>query len=231
MDDTKKDSVRHRLAEFLGREAYNRLVESVPATRQKGRLRFWQEQLLQRAALAGVAISSIGEFLRVLEGAAPLPAPPEPWTRDVFLHRIEKWPYGGFPLDETPSEWMAAAWEIDRVREKLSGEMARTVSKTGELNYTGEYLRYLARSLSVPRQVELFLYIRERCVTRELEFRPEFERVFSESVPFLPPPLTRQQLLVELGLTEDEYQRLTRVAPFPPAPGDLDEPKGGEIPF
>jgi hypothetical protein len=225
--DTEKDRLRLWLAEVLGREAYNRLVESLPATRQKGRLRFWQEQLLQRAASAGVAISSASELLRVLDGASLQPGPPEPWTREVFLNRIEKWPHGDLPLDETPPEWMAAAWEIDRVRGELSSEMARTVSKTGELLYTDEYLRYLSRALSVSQQVELFLYIRERCVTREAEFRPGFERAFSECVPSLPPPLTRQQLLDELGLTEDEYQRLHS----PPAPADSEQPTGEDIPF
>ena len=60
---------------------------------------------------------------------------------------------GGFPLDETPPEWMAAAWEIERVRNKLSSEMARTVGKTGELACTNGYLRYLSRSLPLARQV------------------------------------------------------------------------------
>jgi hypothetical protein len=229
-DDSERDSIRQRLAEALGREAYNRLVGSVPATRQRGRLRFWQEQLLQRAASAGVAIASAADFLRVLEGAAQLPGPPEPWTQEVFLRKIEAFPYVGFPLDETPPEWMAAAWEIDRVRAELSWEMARTVSKTGQLYYTGEYLRYLSRSLPVARQVELFRYIRERSVTREEEFRPGFERAFPECVPSLPPPLTRQQLLDALGLTEDEYQRQTG-GWSPPESGDPEPTTGSEGPL
>jgi hypothetical protein len=229
--DKERDSARDRLSEVLGREAYNRLVGSIPATRQRGRLRFWQEQLLQRAASAGVAISSASELLRVLDGATLLHAPSVPWTREVFLREIEAFPLGGFPLDETPAEWMAAAWEISRVREEISGEMARTVSKIGELAYTDEYLRYLSGSLSVPRQVELFLYIRERCVTREAEFRIGFERVFPECVPFLPPPLTHQQLLDELGLTEEEYQLSTRGDQLPPAPGNSEQPTKEDIPF
>lgn len=91
-----------------------------------------------------------------------------------------------YPLDETPTEWMAAAWEIDHVREMLRDDMTRTVSKGGELAYTDEYLFFLAQSLPIARQVELFLRIREECFTREVEFRLGFERAFPASVPFLP---------------------------------------------
>jgi len=177
-----------RLAEAVGSEAYNHLVASVPSTRDRGRLRFWQEQLLRRAASEGVAILTAEEFLRVFDRACLLPVPTEPWTREVFLRRIEEWSLGGFPLDETPAEWMEAAWRIDRVREQVSGEMARTVGKIGGLAYEDEYLGFLSRSLPIPRQVELFLFIRERCATGEAEFRPGFERAFPECVPFLPPP-------------------------------------------
>jgi len=124
---------RGLLAEALGWKAYNRLVESVPEVQRRGRLRFWQEDLLQEASHSGVVISDVEEFIRVFEGASPVPGPPEPWTREVFLAGIEDFPFGGIPFDETPPEWMAAAWEIERVRSLLSAEMARTVGKTGEL--------------------------------------------------------------------------------------------------
>jgi hypothetical protein len=126
--DLNLANIRSRLAEALGWKAFNRLVESVPNVRQRGRLRFWQEQLLQQASDTGVVVSTVEEFITVFDGASPVPVPAEPWTREVFLSEIEAFPYVGFSLEETPPEWMAAAWEIERVRNELSYEMARTIT-------------------------------------------------------------------------------------------------------
>jgi hypothetical protein len=231
-DDLNLADIRGRLAEALGWKAYNRLVESVPDVRQRGRLRFWQELLLQQALSTGVVIPTSEEFIRVFDGASPVPVRPEPWTRELFLSRIEAFPHGGFPFDETPPEWMAAAWEIERVRNELCWEMARTVSKIGELAYTNEYLNYLSRSLPIARQVELFLYIRDRSPHREVEFRPGFERAFPDCVPYLPPPLTVKQVSEMLGITEDEYER--QVLPpnqFRLDPDNAGQDTGEDIPF
>lgn len=186
--DVDREEIRHRLGEALGWSAYNRLVESAPNVRQRGRFRFWQEQLLRSCSHVWDALMSVAGFLWVFEDAPLLPAPLVPWTRVFFLKQIEEWPHGIFPLDETPPDWMAAAWEIDRVREELSGDMARTVSKTGKLAYHCDYLTYLSQSLPVYRQVELFLYLRDKG-GREGEFRAGFESAFPECVPFLSPPL------------------------------------------
>jgi hypothetical protein len=228
-----RDGIRGNSAEVLGPKDYNRLVASVPDTRRRGRLRFWQEELLNQVTPAAGPDWTPEEFFRVFDGASLLPVPSEPWTREVFLREIQKFPHGGFPLDETPAEWMSAAWEIDWVREELSGEMARTVSKIGELCYTDEYLRFLSRSLSVPRQVELYQHIFDRCSTREEEFRPGFERAFPACVPSLPPPTTHQQLFDENGITEEEYQRRTARRSNPPPPIAEDHEHGAEeeIPF
>jgi hypothetical protein len=227
-----RDRVREQLAESLGPSTYNRLVASVPDIRRRGRLRFWQEELLRRASPTGLTIATAEEFLRVFDGATALPVPSEPLTREVYLREVERWPYAIFPDGETPAEWAAAAWEIDRVREELSSEMARTVSKGGDLAYTGEYLRFLSESLPILRQVELYLYILDRCATREPEFRPGFERAFPACLPFLPPPLTWQQILNMLGLTEEEYQRqITRPAQFGPDSAGLDQDSEEDIPF
>jgi hypothetical protein len=201
-NDLDLTEIRNRLAEALGWKAYNRLIESVSDVRQRGRLRFWQEQLLQQVP----DISTAEEFMRVFGGASPVPVPVQPWTRELFLSRIEAFPQGGFPFDETPPEWMAAAWEIEQVRTALCWEMARTVSKIGELAYTDEYLRYLSRSLPIFRQMELFSYIRDRNPTRESEFRPGFEKAFTACVPYLPPPLTVKQVAEMMGVTEEEYR-------------------------
>jgi hypothetical protein len=222
--------VQKRLAEVLGREAYNRLVDSVPNTRQRGRLRFWQEELIQQASLSGIVISTPEEFIRVFEGASPVPVPSEPWTREVFLSRIEAWPHGGFPFDETPTEWMAAAWEVESVRSARSAEMARTVGKCGELAYTQEYLRYLSQALSISRQVELFLSIRDSGnQLREVEFRPGFERAFPDCVAHLPPQLTTAELADQLGISVQEYESSFRTPNYFPTHTENDEQE--DIPF
>jgi hypothetical protein len=222
--------VQKRIAEVLGWEAYNRLVDSVPNTRQRGRLRFWQEELIRQASLSGIVISTPEEFIRVFEGASPVPVPSQPWTREVFLSRIEAQPHGGFSFDETPVEWMAAAWEIERVRSTVSEDMARTVSKTGELAYTQEYLRYLSQALSISRQVELFLSIRDSGnQLREVEFRPGFERAFPDCVVHLPPQLTTAELADLLGISVQEYEsQFLNPNHFPP-PTVNDEQE--DIPF
>ncbi|MCA9072967.1 MAG: hypothetical protein KDA84_28785 [Planctomycetaceae bacterium] len=205
-DHTDLETIRSRLAERLGWSAFNRLVESVPEVRKRGKLRFWQERLLKQVSQQETILSTVVGFLEVFEGAdrVPVPTPAEPWTRDAFLSQIEAFPHVAFPLDKTPPEWMAAAWEIENVRDELCWDMARTVSKLGELCYTEEYLDYLSRSLPTPRQVELFLTIRDRCPGREEEFRPGFERAFPECVPQLPSPLTIKELANQMGITEDE---------------------------
>jgi hypothetical protein len=165
--------------------------------------------------------------------ASIVPVPAEPWTRGLFLTRIEKFPVGGFPLDETPLEWMAAAWEIDRVRNELSGEMARSVSKIGHLAYADEFLNYLSRSLPISRQVELFFFIRDsRNEFRETEFRPGFERAFPDCVSQLPLPLTSKQLSEKLGVAEDEFKRhYLHPKPFAPDPNHASPEESEEIPF
>ncbi len=212
-------------------KAYNRLIKSVPEVRERVRLRFWQERLLQQASQTGVVLSSAEEFLRVFDGADPLSVPAEPWTRELFLDQIEAFPYVVFPFDKThktPTEWMAAAWEIASVRNELCWDMARTVSKLGELHYTKEYLRYLSQSLPIPRQVELFLYIRDRSPTREKEFRLSFENAFPNCVPHLPPSLTDEPLSETAGALEDEHSRLNLLTDeIPLGENDLED----EIPF
>jgi hypothetical protein len=130
-------------------------------------------------------------------------------TKDDFLERMRENPHGvPLPLEATPPEWMAAAWEIASVREANTYDMARTVSKVGELFYTDEFLGLLGRSLSVDRQVELFRRIRQGSPHREAEFRGQFEQRFPRSVPNLPPPLTREEVIDIMGLDEGSARHL-----------------------
>jgi hypothetical protein len=113
-------------------------------------------------------------------------------NRDEYLAAMQAFPCGNpLPLDQIPAEWFAAAWEIERVREEQTAEIARTVRKIGCLHYTPTFLGLLARSLSGPRLVELFRAIRDRSL-RELEFRADFERAFPSVVSDLPPPAVQR---------------------------------------
>src|SRR5262245_40081727 len=88
--------IQGQIADVLGDETFNHLVDSIPATKKKGRLRFWQEQFLAEAARqTGIRITDYKEFLRVFETAVPREIQPGPWTRDVFLRAIEAFPLGG----------------------------------------------------------------------------------------------------------------------------------------
>jgi hypothetical protein len=186
------DDLRSRLADVLGTRSYNRLVASARGVTQLPRFRYWQESLLRQAAEAGVEIATTDEFLAVFADATPLADCTEPNSQELFLSLLDEFPYGGFRFEKIPTQWMADAWENDRIREELSAEMARTVSELGELAYDAEYLAYLSRSLPPPRQAELFVYLRDACGsdTREDDFRPSFERAFPASVPHLPPSLS-----------------------------------------
>src|SRR5262245_31582459 len=89
MDAAKRERLLARAAAVLGAEAFNRLVTSAPQTRAKGRLRFWQEELLARlSAEAGTPLATVEEFLALFEGAALQPIPEEPrpaLTKEDFL--------------------------------------------------------------------------------------------------------------------------------------------------
>jgi hypothetical protein len=55
-------------------------------------------------------------------------------TQAEFVRLVRANPYA-FPLpcNKVPAEWWAEVWRIDRVRDALSSDLARTVSKEGKL--------------------------------------------------------------------------------------------------
>jgi hypothetical protein len=124
-------------------------------------------------------------------------------TKDDYLLRLQRDPWS-LAIDSIfpPEDWLAAAWEVPHIRDAHSDEMARTVSKMGELIYTDAYLTALGRSLSIERQVELFRRIRRRSPHREGEFRERFEQFFPRSRSALPSPLSRAEVMRALGLDE-----------------------------
>jgi len=190
-----------RVLDVIGPQRFNRLVHSVHATREKGRLRHWQEQLFARvAADAGVRVGTVGEFVRLFADAVEQPVPRPEVDRDEFMRRMAERPFDfPLPLEEVPPAWMAEAWGLDCVRETHADEMARTVSKVGQWAYDGRYARLLARSLTAGQLVDLFVHVRGRSPHREAEFRPGFGRAFPDIVAALPQPLTREELIELAG--------------------------------
>jgi hypothetical protein len=116
-------------------------------------------------------------------------------TRDQFLANASEHLHD-YRLDpgQLLSEWMREAWERPDVRSELTSEMARTVSKTGELCYTEAYLDLLARALDCDRVADLYREIREHSGRHEEEWRADFERRFAECADRLPFPLVFPQI-------------------------------------
>jgi hypothetical protein len=137
-------------------------------------------------------------------------------TKQDYLRQLERDPWsltidGTFP----PEDWLAAAWEMPHVRAAHSDDMARTVSKMGQLFYADDYLAALGRSLSIDRQVELFRRIRRRSPHREDEYRGRFEEFFPGSRSALPPRLSRAEVMRALGLDEAAARVLLDGEPVP----------------
>jgi hypothetical protein len=100
---------------------------------------------------------------------------------------------------DPPPDWVAAAWDTEAVQRSIAHDMARDVSKNGELFCGQEFLEALSASLSTGQVVRLFHTIRDGSPHREEEFRSQFERGFARHVAALPPPLTRQEVAAALG--------------------------------
>ena len=100
---------------------------------------------------------------------------------------------------DPPPEWVAAAWDTEAVQESIAHDMARDVSKNGEMFCGSGFLAGLSAALSTPQVVRLFLKIRDWSPHRESEFRRQFEEGFAAHAAALPPPLTREQVISALG--------------------------------
>jgi hypothetical protein len=185
-------------AQTLGPERFNRLVASAPGTREQGRFRFWQEQLLARlSAETGAPLPTVEEFLDAFEGAAYQPIPKPPLTKAEFFSDPNQYLYSG--EYDIPDEWFAEAWERDPYfRENVGYEYVREVSKNGSLEVLPG-LEHLARILPLSRMVELYRRIRDNSPHREIEFRPDFERIFGERMSAFPPMLRKREIIEALG--------------------------------
>src|SRR5258705_7287740 len=86
-------------------ETFNRLVDSVHATVEKGRLRFWQEQLLEQLSRVTNLRLNFQEFAAVFRDAPRKVVPKIPVLKDDFLQTPNKFLHSGKPYD-IPEVWV-----------------------------------------------------------------------------------------------------------------------------
>jgi hypothetical protein len=67
--------IRDRLSKFLGPERFAAFVQAAPATRSRGRLLYWQEDLLQRFAFDFGCHLSLDDYLHLFADVKPLAKP------------------------------------------------------------------------------------------------------------------------------------------------------------
>jgi len=91
-----------------------------------------------------------------------------------------------FPYEQVPADWWAEVWQADWVRHAISSDMARTVGKAGHLSYVDGYCEMLARALTPRQLAALYVFIRDKSLRHESEWRPQFESLFKSCVSVLP---------------------------------------------
>jgi hypothetical protein len=135
---------------------------------------------------------------------------------------VQKNPWGFPAVDGCPNpppEWVIAAWDINAVQTAVADDLARDVSKNGELLSGQGFLARLSLALSTEQVVRLFRYIRDRSPHRESEFRPQFEAAFAAHSSALPQPQTRDQVMAALGVVGfDEAGAEALMREMPPDP-------------
>jgi len=138
-------------------------------------------------------------------------------TKDTYLECVRKDPWR-FPAVEgcrqPPADWAAEAWELVEVQGSVADDLARTVSKNGELFSNPGYLESLSSVLRTDQVIRLFLEFRRWSPHRESEFRPGFEQGFVQHATALPPPLTRQEVIAAMGIDEEAARHLLDGVPY-----------------
>jgi hypothetical protein len=210
MDIAERERVLACAAECLGAEAFNRLAASTPETRAKGRLRFWQEELLARlSAQTGTTVTTLETFLAVFEGAplCPLPEPPpRVFTKDEFLSDPVA-VYLDALVHSIPAEWFREAWDVPEedpeksLRKYVTGDIWHEANK-GCLPLVAGQLRSLASVLRADQWARMYDDIRRQEPHCESEIRREFIDAAPHSAAALPPPLSRDEVVRLLGSEE-----------------------------
>ncbi len=101
-----------------------------------------------------------------------------------------------------PSDWAAAAWDVEAVRAPIIDELRRGVSKLGALPLDERQLAKMSRALRTDPVVALYEVLRNEAPHREPEFRAAFTRLFADHANRFPPELTRGQIMDRLDVDE-----------------------------
>jgi hypothetical protein len=183
MNASRRERLLASAVEDLGAESFNRLVSSASQTRAKGRLRFWQEELIAKLATDdGVPIATVEEFLEVFQNAKLQAIPEEPLTREQFLaDPVRRYRRGIDPA------WIVEAFRSGgRFQEDVIDWISRSVSKIGTMEQAEFWVGVLSGRLDGPETVHLYECVRDRSQRLEFEWRAEFEKAFPLAVGLLP---------------------------------------------
>ncbi len=168
----------------LGVDDFNKLVRSYDDTKQRGRFRFWQTPLLERAATAsGLPLTRVESFIEVFADARHVKRTIQ--KAEFLADPTKFWYDGDANIDP---EWILDAWNSSpSFVDAVSYDIARSVSKTGEFNLAKLSIEAIRHKLSPNQYVQLYIYVRDESERLEFEWRPEFCRLFPESADFIPP--------------------------------------------
>jgi hypothetical protein len=126
-------------------------------------------------------------------------------TKSQYIESLTASPWR-FPeadgIADVPSDWAAAAWDVDAVRSPLIDELQRGVSKLGALWLDEKQLAKMSEVLRTGQVVALYEALTNDSPHRESEFRGDFVRLFAKHASQLPPELTRDQIIERLGVDE-----------------------------
>lgn len=175
-----------RLTEAIGPEAFNKLLRSLAAAEERGRLLYWQEQLVEKLAVQGLELpSTLPGLLELFAGVEPLVVP---LARADFLADPSK--YWLDPDRRIPLEWRQEAVREPRMQRNLFWALERSVSKVGSFDLATDALFLVASVLSPEEAVALYRGIRDGSGRLEEEWRAEFVAAFPAAAQQLPPART-----------------------------------------
>jgi len=106
-------------------------------------------------------------------------------TRETFLQNprvIYSLPPGSIPI-----EWIAEAWRTTHLKDDITYELTRSVSKGGDFFLAQHWLEILPRFLVEAEVVALYGTIRDESARLECEWRKPFEQAFVQHADRLPP--------------------------------------------
>lgn len=170
----------------IGVDAFNKLIRSFDDVKRRNRFRFWHAAILERAStVSDQPLTNIDTFLAVF---ANVQLAQRAILKEDFLSDPMKfWSDGDTFIDP---EWIAIAWkDCPLLVDAVSYDIARSVSKTGEFNLAISSVDSIRHRLLPDQYLSLYVYVRDESDRLECEWRPEFCRLFPESVSVLPPEL------------------------------------------